>query len=200
VTAFELSQIFKNYGDDYLSHHKVSFSQRKVMHHIVNCRTAQMGGHRQKCDHCGFEKNAYNSCGDRHCPKCRTLPKERWLAARRSELLPTGYFHLVFTLPHDLNPLIHCNPRLLLGNLFESVNDTLQRFAGDPKWRLTGQLGLTAVLHTWSQTLIDHFHLHCLIPAGALSADQTRWVPARKSYLFRVKSLARQFRKSYLDR
>ncbi len=194
----EVAHILHRHGDAYAARHRLPLKQLKAMHHIRYCRTAMMGGHRQQCNQCGFERNAYNSCGDRHCPKCRTLAKERWLDARRRELLPTGYFHLVFTLPHDLNPLIHCNPRQLLNTLFASVNETLQAFAADPRWRLEGQLGFVGVLHTWSQTLIDHFHLHCLVPAGAWSLDRSRWNPSRKSYLFRVKSLAKQFRTTYI--
>lgn len=194
----EVAHILKRHGDAYAANHRLPLKHLKAMHHIRNCRTAMMGGHRHQCNRCGFERNAYNSCGDRHCPKCRTLAKERWLDARRRELLPTGYFHLVFTLPHDLNPVIHCNPGQLLNNLFGSVNETLQAFAADPKWRLNGQLGFVGVLHTWSQTLIDHFHLHCLVPAGAWSLDRSRWAPSRKKYLFRAKSLAKQFRKTYL--
>jgi hypothetical protein len=124
-----------------------------------------MGGHQQQCNACGFQRNAYNSCGDRHCPKCRTLSKERWLEARKAELLPTGYFHLVFTLPHDLNPIIHCNPGALLDCLFSSVNETLQAFfAADTRWRLVWQLGFIGVLHTWAQTVMGHCHLHVLPP------------------------------------
>ncbi|WP_319525107.1 IS91 family transposase [uncultured Desulfosarcina sp.] len=198
--ALEVAHILQRHGDTYAAKRRLPLKHLKAMHHIRFCRTAVMGGHRQQCDRCGFERNAYNSCGDRHCPKCRTLAKERWLDARRSELLPTGYFHLVFTLPHDLNPMIHCNPKVMLDNLFGSVNETLQAFAADPRWRLNGRLGFVGVLHTWSQTLIDHFHLHCLVPAGAWSFDRSRWNPSRKSYLFRVKSLAKQFRKTYLGR
>jgi len=197
--ALEVAHIFQRHGDSYASRHRLPLKHLKAMHHIRYCRTAMMGGHKQQCNQCGFERNAYNSCGDRHCPKCRTLAKERWLDARRRELLPCGYFHLVFTLPHDLNPVIHCNPRKLLNNLFGSVNETLQVFAGDPRWRLIGQLGFIGVLHTWSQTLIDHFHLHCLIPAGVWSFDRSRWVPSRKKYLFGAKSLAKQFRKTYIN-
>jgi predicted Zn-ribbon and HTH transcriptional regulator len=197
--SLEVAHILQRHGESYATRHRLPFKYLKVMHHIRYCRTAVMGGHQQQCNQCGFERNAYNRCGDSHCPKCRTLAKERWLDARRSELLPTGYFHLVFTLPHDLNPVIHCNPKELLNNLFGSVNETLQAFAADPRWRMTGQLGFVGVLHTWSQTLIDHFHLHCLVPAGAWSFDRSRWNPSRKSYLFRVKSLAKQFRKTYLD-
>ena len=195
----EIADILWRYGDDYTQNHRVPFKHLKVMAHIQNCRTAMMGGHQQRCDQCGFEQNAYNSCGDRHCPKCRTLAKERWLEARKAELLPTGYFHLVFTLPHDLNPIIHCNPEALMGNLFSSVNETLQAFAADIKWRLVGQLGFIGVLHTWTQTLMDHFHLHCLVPAGVLSFDKAHWRPSRKKYLFGVKSLAKLFRRTYLD-
>lgn len=194
----EVADIINLYGDDYARNHNLSFKHLKVMHHIRYCRTSMMGGHRERCDNCGFEKNAYNSCGDRHCPKCRTIVKQRWIEARNSELLPTGYFHLVFTLPHELNPVIHCNPAILLGNLFASVNETLQAFAADPRWRLGGQLGFIGVLHTWTQTLMDHFHLHCLIPAGVLALDKSRWIPSRKKYLFGVKSLAKQFRKTYV--
>ncbi|MDZ7597292.1 MAG: transposase zinc-binding domain-containing protein [Desulfobacterales bacterium] len=141
-----------------------------MLHHIRHCRTAMMGGHQQQCNACSFQRNAYNSCGDRHCLKCRTLSKERWLEARKAELLPTGYFHLVFTLPHDLKPIIHCNPEALLDCLFSSVNETLQAFfASDTRWRLVGQLGFIGVLHTWAQTVMNHCHLHCLVPAGVWS-------------------------------
>jgi hypothetical protein len=133
-----------------------------------------------------------------HCPKCRTLPKERWLEAHKAKLLPTGYFHLVFTLPHDLNPLIQSNPGVLLGCPFTSVNATLQAFAADTRWRLVGQLGFIGVLHTWLQSLIYHFHLHCLVPAGVWSFDHSRRVASRKKYLFRAKSLAKQFLKIHI--
>ncbi len=194
----EIADIIGRYGDAYIKDHRLPVKHLKVLHHIRYCRTAMMGGHQQQCNTCGFQRNAYNSCGDRHCPKCRTLSKERWLEARKAELLPTGYFHLVFTLPHDLNPIIHCNPGALLDCLFSSVNETLQTFAADTRWRLVGQLGFIGVLHTWSQTLMDHFHLHCLVPAGVLSFNKTRWVASRKKYLFRAKSLAKQFRKTYI--
>jgi len=168
------------------------------MHHIQVCRTAQLGGHTEQCDQCAFERISYNSCRDRHCPKCQTLVKERWLNDRKAELLPCGYFHLVFTLPHDLNPIILCNKRKMLNTLFAAAKETLQAFAADPQWRLEGQLGIIAVLHTWSQTLMDHFHLHCVIPAGALSLNKDRWIPSRPTYLFGISSLAKEFRKRYL--
>jgi hypothetical protein len=152
------------------------------------------------CDQCGFEQNAYNSCRDRHCPKCQTLVKEKWLNDRKAELLPCAYFHNVFTLPHELNPLILINMRVMLAILFAAAKETLQVFASDPQWRLNGQLGFISVLHTWNQKLMDHFHLHCIIPAGALSFDKKTWIAARENYLFRVESLAKEFRKRYLNK
>jgi hypothetical protein len=196
----EVADIFRIYGDDYLKKHTLPHAHKKVMRHISVCRTAKLGGHIEQCDRCGFKRNAYNSCRDRHCPKCQCLVKEKWLNDRKAELLPCGYFHLVFTLPHELNPIILCNKTLTLAILFAAVSETLQAFARDPQWRLEGQLGFIGVLHTWSQTLMDHFHLHCLVPAGALSFDKTRWVPARASFLFKVDSLAKELRKRYLKK
>ena len=193
----ELADIFNRYGDDYRRSHAVSYEQLKAMHHIEICRTAKLGGHVEQCDRCGFEQIAYNSCRDRHCPKCQTMAKEKWLNDRKAELLPASYFHLVFTLPHDLNAIILSNKRTTLNILFAAVNETLKAFANDPQWRLCGRLGFISVLHTWSQTLMDHFHLHCMIPAGALSFTKDRWIPA-DSYLFKITSLAKEFRKRYL--
>jgi hypothetical protein len=194
----EIADIFNHYGELYRRHNNISCEQAKVMHHIQICRTAALGGHVEQCNECGYEKIAYNSCRDRHCPKCQTMTKEKWLNARKAELLPCGYFHLVFTLPHTLNPIILCNKKNMLNILFASVNGTLQAFAKDPQWRLNGQLGIIAVLHTWSQTLLDHFHLHCLVPAGALSFARNKWNPTRQDYLFRIKSLAKEYQKQYL--
>ncbi len=195
---FEVADVFHLYGEQYRQGNSLSYKQFKVMRHIQTCRTAALGGHVEQCNECGFEKIAYNSCRDRHCPKCQTMTKERWLNDRKAELLPCGYFHLVFTLPHDLNPIILCNRKKTLAILFAAVNETLQAFAKDPQWRLEGQLGFIAVLHTWSQTLLDHFHLHCLVPAGAFSPVHNKWNPARESFLFRISSLAKEFRKRYL--
>ena len=194
----ELADIFRRYADDYLRSHPVAYEQLKVMHHIQICRTAALGGHVQRCDQCAFEQIAYNSCRDRHCPKCQTLTKEKWLNDRKAELLPCSYFHLVFTLPHDLNPILLSNKKVTVNILFAAVNQTLQAFAKDPQWRLEGRLGFISVLHTWSQTLIDHFHLHCLIPAGALSFTKDRWIAANDDYLFKITSLAKEFKKRYL--
>ncbi len=138
----EIADIFRTYGKEYRQNNALSYEQRKVMRHLEVCRTAELGGHIEACNHCGFERNAYNSCRDRHCPKCQTLVKEKWLNDRKAELLPCGYFHNVFTLPHEFNPLILANMQVMQAILFAAVNETLQVFARDPQWRLVGQLGL----------------------------------------------------------
>ena len=195
---FEVADIFRLYGEQFRRNNKLPNEKLKVMRHIEICRTAELGGHVEQCSDCGFERISYNSCRDRYCPKCQTLAKEKWLNDRKAELLPCGYFHMVFTLPHDLNPIVLCNKRIAFGILFTAVNQTLQAFAKDPQWHLEGQLGFILVLHTWSQTLMDHFHLHCLIPGGALSFTKDRWTPANESFLFRIESLAKEFKKRYL--
>jgi predicted Zn-ribbon and HTH transcriptional regulator len=195
----EVADVFRAYGQEYRQSHSMSYEQIKVMHHIKVCRSAELGGHIEQCNQCGFEQNAYNSCRNRHCPKCQTMVKEQWLNDRKAELLPCGYFHLVFTLPHKLNPVILCNKRVTLKLLFTAVNETLQAFAKDPKWHLYGRIGFIAVLHTWSQKLMDHFHLHCLIPAGVLSFKKDGWISAHESFLFKIESLAKEFKKRYLD-
>lgn len=198
--SHEVAEILKRYGGKYLETRKVPLSHLNVINRLVNCRTAWMGGHADGCDACGHVEISYNSCGDRHCPKCRSIAGERWLNARREELLPVGYFHLVFTLPHDLNPLVLCNMKRMLDMLFSAVNETILAFGEDPRWRLNGRTGMIAVLHTWTQTLMDHFHLHCLIPGGALSFDGRKWNPARRKFLFRKDSLAKAFKKRYIEK
>ena len=197
--SWELADIFRLYGEEYRRNHPLPLQHISVMRLIEICRTAALGGHIERCDSCGYEVQAYNSCRNRHCPKCQTLVKERWLQDRKAELIPIGYFHLVWTLPHDLNPIVLCNKQVMLNILFASVNVTLQAFARDPQWRLQGQLGFISVLHTWSQTLMDHFHLHCVIPAGVLQEGKT-WKSARETFLFKTSSLAKEFRNCYLRR
>ena len=191
----ELADIFRQYRESYQRMHRVSAREQKVIRAVSLCRTKELGGHLDRCDVCGFERPAYNSCRNRHCPKCQSLGKARWLENQTCELLPVGYFHLVFTLPHDLNGLILANKKIVLRVLFKAVSETLLQFG---RSRLGGTLGIIAVLHTWDQTLKDHFHLHCLIPCGALSLDRTRWIPARKNFLFSVKALSRVFRGKFL--
>jgi len=192
----ELAHIFREYGQHYRHNYSLPLSHLRVMRAVEHCRTSFLGGHLQQCDTCGFEHPAYNSCRNRHCPKCQSMAKARWLEKQNSELLPLGYFHIVFTLPHELNRLILVNQRVLLNILFQAVSETLTDFA---RTHLRGTPGFTAVLHSWNQILLDHFHLHCLIPAGALSFDQNRWIPARKNFLFHVKALSLVFRAKFLD-
>jgi len=196
--GIEIADIFKEYGQDFLDHHPASHAQVGVMNQIVTCRTAAQGGHMNFCDSCGHTQNFYNSCKNRHCPKCQTMAKEHWLNARKAELLPVAYFHLVFTLPHDLNPIILYNMKILLDLLFSSVNETIKIFAADPQWRLEGNPGFIGVLHTWTQTMMDHFHLHCLIPGGVLSDNKEQWTSSKTNYLFRTKSLVLAFKNIYI--
>ncbi|MEX0806419.1 MAG: IS91 family transposase [Candidatus Binatia bacterium] len=191
----ELADIFRQYGESYRHTHRLPAAHKKVMRAIEVCRTQELGGHLDRCDSCGFERPAYNSCRNRHCPKCQSLAKARWLEKQTSELLPVGYFHLVFTLPHELNRLILTHKKILLALLFKAVSETLLEFG---QKRFSGKVGIIAVLHTWDQTLKDHFHLHCLVPAGALSLDHSRWIGARRNYLFPVKALSRVFRGKFL--
>jgi len=169
------------------------------MHAIEVCRTAYLGGHVERCDRCGFERIAYNSCRNRHCPKCQALAKAEWLEKREAELLPVEYFHNVFTIPHELNQVALCNKKIVFDLLFKTVAETLQEFASDPKHDLGGKIGFTAILHTWDQKLLSHIHLHCVIPAGVLSSDGKRWIQSRKNFLFPVKALSKVFRGKFID-
>src|SRR3989454_2982381 len=196
--AVEVADIFRAHGAAYRHAHRLARAPRRAMRAIETCRTAALGGHRETCDACGAERIAYNSCRNRHCPKCQTLAKERWLDARRAELLPVEYFHLVFTLPHALNPLAQGNPRVLYTLLFHAVTETLTTFGRDPR-HLGGDLGGTAILHTWGQNLSQHLHLHCVVTGGALAPDGARWIAAPPGFLFPVRALAKVFRGKYLD-
>jgi Putative transposase/Transposase zinc-binding domain len=191
----ELADIFRAFGESYRRAHPLPRAQLKVMRAIESCRTAALGGHLQQCDTCGYQQPAYNSCRNRHCPKCGSLAKAQWLEDRKADLLPVGYFHLVFTLPHELNPLMLVNKKVLCDILFKAVSQTLLEFG---RTHLGGSLGFICVLHTWDQRLRDHFHLHCLIPGGALSFDGTQWIAARQNFLFSVKALSPVFRGKFL--
>lgn len=196
--GWEVSDVFRRFGMSYVAKHGVLSSHLRVMHHIQACRTAALGGHMEACDSCGHERPVYNSCRDRHCPKCQTMTKEKWLAARKAELLPVDYYHKVFTLPHELNALVLANKRVVLGILFRAVAETLLSFGRDERSRLGGKTGFTLVLHTWNQQLLDHFHIHCVIPAGVLTKDGA-WVAAKSDrFLFSVKALAVVFRAKFL--
>jgi hypothetical protein len=169
------------------------------MRAIEICRTAELGGHVEACPACGFERVAYDSCRNRHCPKCQSLAKAEWLEARQAELLPVGYFHAVFTLPHEINPVALSNKAVVFDLLFRAVSETLLEFGADPEQGLGGLVGFTAILHTWDQKLLDHFHLHVLIPAGALAGDRQTWIAARPNFLFPVRALSKTFRGKFID-
>jgi hypothetical protein len=189
----------RQYGPAYRRAHRLPRAHHQVLNAIQRCRTAALGGHREWCGHCGFQRYAYNSCRNRHCPKCGALAKAQWLEQRRAELLPVAYFHNVFTLPHQLNRLILCdehNRRQLLHLLFRAAADSLLLLGRN---HLGGTLGVTMVLHTWDQQLRDHFHVHCLIPGGALAADGQHWLPARPRFLFPVRALSKVFRGKFLE-
>ena len=193
-----LADIVRAHGAAYEQTHALSRAQRRALRAIATCRTPALGGHRAVCDACGAERLAYNSCRNRHCPKCQRIATERWLTARRAELLPIEYFHVVFTLPHELNPLAQSHPHLVYRLLFQAASSTLLRFGHDPR-HLGGTLGVTAVLHTWGQTLSQHVHVHCIVTGGALAPDGSRWLPARPGFLFPVRALSQVFRGTYLD-
>jgi hypothetical protein len=193
----EVADILRAHGDDYRQRHRVSPEQAKAMRNIIVCRTAALGGHVDACADCGFRRISYNSCRDRHCPKCQATRRAAWLQTRLERLLPVDYFHVVFTLPKQLQPLVLKNQRLLYGLLFRAASQTLLTLAADPK-RLGAQPGITAILHTWGQNLRFHPHLHCVVTGGGLSPDGQRWVAARQGYLLPVKVLAKLFRGKFL--
>ena len=198
-SACELADIVRLYGPAYRDAHALPLVHLKVLQAIESCRTAALGGHRECCAQCGFERCAYNSCRNRHCPKCQALVKAQWLEARQAELLPVPYFHNVFTLPHRLNTLILCqeqNERAVLNLLFQAAAETLLQFGRN---NLGGTLGVTMVLHTWDQQLRPHFHVHCLVTGGVLSIDRQQWLPAHPRYLFPVRALSKVFRAKFLD-
>jgi len=193
-----VADVFRAYWADYLATHRVPAFQQKAVGHILQCRTPALGGHVWRCTSCGHRAVLYNSCRDRHCPTCQGAARERWLQKRMRELLPVPYFHVVFTLPHKLNPLIRYNRKALIDLFFKEVNATMQEFAHDPQWRLEGQLGFIAVLHTWNQQLREHNHLHLAVPGGVWRKDNGEWVSAKSNWLFREESLAARLRTRYL--
>lgn len=193
----EVADVLRRYGEDYRRGHPVSPQQARIMRRLSQCRTPALGGHVDACDGCGYQRISYNSCRDRHCPKCQGHKRAAWLEGRLERLLPVSYFHVVFTLPDTLNPLLLQNPALGYDLLFRAASQTLLQLAADPK-RLGAQIGVTALLHTWGQNLLFHPHLHCVVTGGGLSPDANRWVGARQRYLLPVKVLGRLFRGKFL--
>jgi hypothetical protein len=196
--SFEVAEILREYIGPYQDAFPLFPEHYKIVHNLLSCRTSELGGHMEKCDHCGTERISYNSCRNRHCPKCQNMPREKWLEARKAELLPVPYYHNVFTLPHDLNLLILSNKRIMLNILFKAVSQTLLEFGQNSKNGLGGKLGFIAILHTWDQQLNAHFHLHCLIPGGVLKTDGS-FENTKKAYLFNVKAMSKVFRGKFLD-
>ena len=195
----EIADILKAHILDYQDKYRLYPEQYKIVFDLLNCRTAYLGGHIDRCMECGKEHIFYNSCRNRHCPKCQNLPREKWLEDRKADLLPVKYFHNVFTLPHELNPIILANKKVMLSILFKSVAETLLSFGKNPKNGLNGKLGFISVLHTWDQLLNTHFHLHCLVPGGAVSGDWQNWHPCKGEYLFSVKALSLVFRGKFIE-
>ena len=198
--TLEVADIFRRYGASWRAENAahVSGGQRRVMTAIEICRTAALGGHVERCDDCSHTRVAYNSCRNRHCPKCQWRAAEAWLAAREAELLPVPYFHVVFTLPAAIGAIAYQNKAKVYGLLFSAAAETLTTIAADPK-HLGAAIGVTAVLHTWGSSLDHHPHVHCIVPGGGISPDGTQWVPSRRNFFLSVRVLSRLFRRLFLD-
>ena len=196
----EVADIVRTYGTAFVKRHRrwITGLHLKVLRAIAACRTAALGGHIEQCDSCGQRAISYNSCLNRHCPKCQGAARQVWLAKRSAELLPVPYYHVVFTLPHVLAPLALQNKALVYRLLFRAAAETLLQIAADPK-HLGAKIGFLAVLHTWGQTLLHHPHLHCVVPGGGLSPDQRRWIPCGHKFFLPVKVLSVVFRGKFLD-
>ena len=195
----EVGDVFRRYGDAYRQQHtdSLSLAQLRVMSAIERCRTAALGGHVEQCDQCQFQRIAYNSCRDRHCPKCQSLARAQWIEDRQAELLDTQYFHVVFTLPEEIAAIAYQNKAVVYNILFRATSETLRVIAADPK-HLGAEIGFFAVLHSWGQNLLFHPHLHCVVPGGGLSPDGQRWIACRRSFFLPVRVLSRRFRRLFL--
>jgi len=196
----EVGDIFRRYGEAYRDQHGASMStaQRRVMTAIELCRTAALGGHLEQCNECGHERNCYNSCADRHCPKCQSLARAQWIQDRQSELLEAPYFHVVYTVPAEIAAIAFQNKEVVYGILFQTTAETMRTIAADPQ-HLGAEIGFFAVLHTWGQTLQHHPHLHCVVPGGGISPDGQRWVSCRPRYFLPVPVLSCLFRRLFLE-
>jgi hypothetical protein len=193
----EVADVVRAYGGELRRRYRLAAVTLKVMWHLVTCRTALLGGHLDVCDACGYERVSYNSCRDRHCPKCQATERARWVAERLERLLPVPCFHVVFTLPAELRPLALRNKRLVYDLLFQAASSTLLTLTRDPK-RLGAEIGITAVLHTWGQTLEFHPHLHCVVTGGGLALDGSRWKPGRQGFLLPLGVLSKLFRGRFM--
>jgi hypothetical protein len=196
---WEVAEIIRRAGNRFIERYRgsLTWAQFKVLRAIERCRTAALGGHRDQCVRCGHQAISYNSCRNRHCPKCQTNAREKWLCARRRELLPVCYFHLVFSVPHALVPLMWQNKKLLFALLFYASAGTLLEVAADPA-RLGAEIGFLSILHTWGQTLQRHPHIHCVVPGGGLSLDHSRWIRSPSHFFLPVRVLSRVFRGKFV--
>jgi hypothetical protein len=201
LASLEVADIFRAAGPVYRAAHQghLSLHQLKVMSAIEHCRTAALGGHVEACEGCGHWRIAYNSCRNRHCPRCQGAAARIWLAAREADLLPVGYFHVVFTLPAEVAELALQNKAVIYDLLFRAASDTMMTIAADPK-HLGARIGMTAVLHSWGSALTHHPHIHMVAPGGGISLDGKRWVPARRAFLLPVRVLGALFRRLFLSR
>ncbi|HEY8889067.1 MAG TPA: IS91 family transposase [Clostridium sp.] len=193
----EIQDILNQHGDEYRRNHKLPLHILKTMIAIESCRTAELGGHVDECNECGHMRISYNSCRNRHCPKCQTLAKERWLEKRKEDLLPVGYFHIVFTIPQELNYITLTNQKEMYSILFNSVSETLLELSRDKKY-LGAEIGFMSILHTFGQNLMNHPHIHCIVPSGGLTFDGTRWINSKNDFFIPVKVLSRKFRGKFL--
>jgi hypothetical protein len=198
--TLEVADIFRCYSDAYraAAGHTLTTAQWRVVTAIATCRTAALGGHVEQCDACGHERIAYNSCRNRHCPKCQSLARAAWVEQRTAELLDCEYFHVVFTLPEPIAAIALQNKAVVYHILFRATADTLQTIAADPR-HLGAAIGFFAVLHTWGQTLVHHPHLHCVVPGGGLSPEGDRWIACRPGFFLPVRVLSRFFRRVFLE-
>jgi hypothetical protein len=199
--SIEVADIFRTAGPAYRAAHAghLSLHQLKVMSAIEHCRTAALGGHVEACEDCGHWRIAYNSCRNRHCPKCQGAAARTWLAAREADLLPVGYFHVVFTLPAEVADVAFQNKATIYDLLFRAASETMLTIATDPK-HLGARIGITAVLHTWGSAMTHHPHVHMIVPGGGIALDGTRWVPSRPAFLLPVRVLGKLFRRLFLIR
>ena len=199
--TLEVADIFRRHGEAFRRSHGAHLGriERRVMAAIELCRTPALGGHVEQCGDCGLVRCAYNSCRNRHCPKCQGLARAEWLEARQAELLPVPYYHVVFTLPPPVAEIAFQNKRAVYAILFHAAAEAMRDIAAEPS-HLGAEIGAVAVLHTWGQTLQHHPHLHCIVPGGGLSPDQTRWVACRPGFFLPVRVLSRRFRTLFLAR
>lgn len=193
----EISDIFRTHASAFRAKHLLTEAQKAALRDIESCRTAALGGHVDRCPKCEYAAISYNSCRNRHCPKCQSLAQDAWIERRKASILSTHYFHVVFTIPSELHPIARRNAKLVYDLLFKVASRTVLQLGADPK-RLGGRLGITAVLHTWTRTLLYHPHVHCIVTGGALDPTKTRWIRARHRYLFPVRVLSRLFRGKFL--